>query len=328
VSEARCPLCGTSSARPVGVFSYDRIRLELQSVWGVEIDPDIWRANVPAETTRLLRCGGCGLERFDPIVPGSVAFYEQLMAAMPYNGDRWEFGVVARGLRPDDDVLDLGCGDGAFLLSLGARPGRTAGLDHNGEAIARLVSRGFEAHAGELEAFARSQPASFDVVTAFHLIEHVDDPVALVRTAVACLRPGGRLFVSVPNRERSYRSEDEPLDCPPHHVTRWSERQLGVLARQLELELRAVRYEPPDLSTVRELAKRRAAAHLRGLPPGPRDLAVRTWGKAAIGPRRHDAMTRRGSLAARGLFGHAMLAELAVPPPSASQRPQRLTTNA
>jgi SAM-dependent methyltransferase len=313
-----CPLCAGVAATSVRAYSYEAIWEGLRTEWGASITDATRQADAPTHDVSLVRCDDCGLERFEPFAPGSPAFYEELMAAMPYNDERWEFGVVAGRVRQSDDVLDIGCGGGAFLRSLGTRSGRSAGIDHNADAIDRLAGQGVEAYVVSFDEFARAEAGRFDVVTAFHVLEHIDEPVAAVEAAAACLRPGGRLFVSVPNRERSYRSDAEPLDCPPHHVTRWSEIQLRALADRVGLAVRAVEFEPPDLSVVRELARRKAATRLRRVPGRARELASWAWGKAAIGPRRHGAIARRDGFAARGEYGHAVLAELERTPAPAS----------
>lgn len=308
-----CPLCGTAAGRLVGDYAYDEIFESLRSEWGASIGPTTRRASTPVEGTRLIRCDECGLERFDPLEPGSPDFYAELMGAMPYNPHRWEFDVVAARVTPGDDLLDLGCGEGAFLRGLGKRPGRTAGVDHNATAIRQLRDAGVEAHVAAFDDVSRREAGNFDVVTAFHLLEHVDDPVGVVRAAAACVRSTGRVFVSVPNRDRSYRADIEPLDCPPHHVTRWSAAQLGTLAERAGLTLRRISFEPPDLSVARELARRSAASRLQHLPARRREVAVKAWGRVAVGPRRHAAEVRHGGFVKRGVYGHAVLAELTLP---------------
>ena len=306
-----CPLCGTGAGCTVGEFAYDEIFESLRSDWGASIGSATRRASAPVEVTRLIRCEGCGLERFDPLAPGGPDFYDELMAKMPYNPHRWEFDVVGVRVMPDDDVLDLGCGEGAFLRALGDRFGRTVGIDHNVAAVGRLGDAGVEAHVAGFDDVARRETGNFDVVTAFHLLEHVDDPVGVVRAAAACVRTTGRVFVSVPNRDRSYRGDTEVLDCPPHHVTRWSAAQLHALAERTGLSVRRISFEPPDLSVARELARRSAAIRLQRLPARKREVVAKAWGRAAVGPRRHAADVRRDGFAKRGVYGHAVLAEFA-----------------
>jgi len=50
------------------------------------------------------------------------------------------------------------------------------------------------------EQLAHSHPGGFDAITCMELIEHVDDPAALVAQLATLLRPGGDLFVSTINR--------------------------------------------------------------------------------------------------------------------------------
>ena len=119
------------------------------------------------------------------------------------------------------------------------------------------------------------------------------------------------MIVSVPNRERSLKNEREPLDCPPHHVTRWSADQLNVLARQSGLSVRRIAFEPPDLSVARELARGSAYERVQWLPERTRGDAIRVWGRLAMSSRRHRRLSRGTRFASKGMFGHAVLVEMA-----------------
>ncbi len=153
------------------------------------------------------------------------------MSATPYADDRWDFVATRRQIHPADDLVDFGSGEGRFLSSLGSRTGRTTGVDHNQGAIERYVRRGGEAYACSFAEVAAREAERFDVVTSFHTLEHLGDPSGMVRSAARCLRRGGRLYLSLPNRERTWRDEGEPMDRPPHHVTRWGPEQLDALRR-------------------------------------------------------------------------------------------------
>src|SRR3546814_5821153 len=51
-----------------------------------------------------------------------------------------------------------------------------------------------------VEALAGEQPGAFDAVTCMEMLEHVPDPGAILSACATLLKPGGRLFVSTPNR--------------------------------------------------------------------------------------------------------------------------------
>lgn len=98
----------------------------------------------------------------------------------------------------DGRYLDVGCGSGAWLGLARALGWRVAGIEVNAAAAQKARRFTDEIHVGDvLEApFAT---ARFDVVTAFHVLEHVVDPVAVVRRMFDWLAPGGLLIVEVPN---------------------------------------------------------------------------------------------------------------------------------
>ncbi len=94
--------------------------------------------------------------------------------------------------------LDVGCGSGGALGVARALGWRTAGIEVDAEAAAHAKAFADELHVGD--AFgAPFSAARFDVVSAFHVLEHVPDPVALLRRMLEWLAPGGLLVVEVPN---------------------------------------------------------------------------------------------------------------------------------
>lgn len=260
-----CVLCGTREGDAVLEVPYEDVWVRLHDDWGIELSPEVRAASAPAHVATLVRCPGCGLERFEPLAPGGADFYAALMSSTPYAEDRWDFRVARKLIAAGDDVVDLGCGSGRFLTSLGGRAARTVGVDHNAGGVEEIVRGGGEAYPCSFEEFSSREEGRFDVVTTFHTLEHVGDPVAMARAAARCLRPGGRLLLSVPNRERTWREEGEPMDRPPHHVTRWGPEQLMRLAERTGLAMHEIRFEPPGLRQAWSSAKgvARAAAVAR-----------------------------------------------------------------
>ncbi len=96
-------------------------------------------------------------------------------------------------------ILDVGCGRGVMLERFKMRGWRTLGTQLSrtaAEAARRL--RGIEVVCAELVDM-RLPAASFDVVTIFHVLEHLTDPAAYLAKARELLRPGGLLVVEVPD---------------------------------------------------------------------------------------------------------------------------------
>ena len=79
---------------------------------------------------------------------------------------------------------------------------------------------------------------SFDVVTMFDLLEHVPDDGAVAREALRVLRPGGRVLVSTPDRERwryPYYGIFRPI-CPPEEelFAEWGHVRRGYTQDELD----------------------------------------------------------------------------------------------
>jgi 2-polyprenyl-3-methyl-5-hydroxy-6-metoxy-1,4-benzoquinol methylase/glycosyltransferase involved in cell wall biosynthesis len=95
-------------------------------------------------------------------------------------------------------ILDVGCGEGGFLMAAAARGWEVHGTESTEGALTRNRARGIAmtlapAAPGDLPA------AAFDVVTAFEVVEHLGDPRAEAALIAASIRDGGLLYVTTPN---------------------------------------------------------------------------------------------------------------------------------
>jgi SAM-dependent methyltransferase len=95
-------------------------------------------------------------------------------------------------------LLDVGCATGRFLQQMAAVGWRVSGieLDPVAAATARTVTP--DVVVGD-PAEVELAPASFDLVTAFHVVEHLPDPAGALRNMLRWLAPGGLMIVEVPN---------------------------------------------------------------------------------------------------------------------------------
>ncbi len=165
--------------------------------------------------------------------------------------DRLKFGAIFKriGFEPTS-YLDIGCGDGRYLDLFAARgvaKERIYGLELSEEPVARLRARGFNAFTRRVEDCVEIPDASIELATMFHVIEHVADPLAVIRRISDWLVPGGVLAVETPNIE----SWDARLFKPrwwggyhiPRHWTLFDAESLTRLFREAGLEVVYVAYQ-------------------------------------------------------------------------------------
>jgi SAM-dependent methyltransferase len=108
----------------------------------------------------------------------------------------------------DASVLDVGCGTGTMLGYL-SRYGAAQGVDASAEAVRFCRERGVQAVHQAAGASLPFESASFDLVTALDVVEHVDDDLMLLRELRRVTRAGGMLLVSVPAYQFLWGLQDE-----------------------------------------------------------------------------------------------------------------------
>lgn len=308
-----CPLCGQQAAQTIEKIPYKAIWEGLEDSFGACFTTAVKEQHTTGEHTMLVECDFCGLNYFTPLRAGDAGFYRELMRGASYEDDRWEFPIVASMLDPGVAIVDIGAGSGAFLLSLGELPTQRVAIDHNCDVARAMGKHGIAFHR-TFDTLLVDYPEVFDVACAFQLLEHLPAVAEVMEPARACLRPGGTLFISVPTRERARAPGLEPLDCPPHHLSRWAPAQFDVLAQRFDLRLQEVRTEPPNLSNVSRL---RECALQQTLSPLMGARSARWWSRvlrrATLWPTNHERKSRLSAYQRRGVYGHTMLAKFERP---------------
>ena len=132
-------------------------------------------------------------------------------------------------------VLDFGCGRGSFLERMQLQGWDVLGLDISTATVERIRSRlGVPCLAGTLP-HPELLPESFDVVTMWASLEHVHQPLEVLREAYRLLAPGGKLLASVPNIDGAAFGWFGPAWFPlelPRHLTHFSPKTLDKMFRR------------------------------------------------------------------------------------------------
>lgn len=144
--------------------------------------------------------------------------------------------VAANGAAPGR-VLDLGCGMGGMLAELGEF-GAVYGTDVSQDASVHCRTRGFTRIWRSTGGHLPLPADSFDLVTAFDTIEHIPDDAEALAECRRILRPGGRIFVSVPAYQFLYTHQDRVV----HHQRRYTARGLAGKLRAAGFEVEKASY--------------------------------------------------------------------------------------
>ncbi|KPF51159.1 hypothetical protein IP87_16520 [beta proteobacterium AAP121] len=204
-------------------------------------------------------CTRCGLMQTNPRpdAAGLSAFYAQHYRRLyqgvhdpsdayvaAYRKDsrlRYTVEHLLRVLRLHDDslLLDYGCGEGSLFAAFreAGYAGRLAGVEPNPE-FARYAAKNGRA---DVQPEVRTFQA-LDAVVINHALEHLADPVAVLRDLATRLKPGGYLYLDVPDADRYTHVGDLHLA----HILHFTLRTLPVLVRAAGYEvLSCERHDPP-----------------------------------------------------------------------------------
>ena len=164
-------------------------------------------------------------------------------------------------------ILDVGCGEGLFFDRL-SEFGEVEGIDlpeavaESGSACRQRIYVGpFD------ESFQPSK--QYSLILMLDVLEHLPDPVAALRRALALLNPSGALLITVPAFNLLWTNHD----VINHHLTRYTKSSFRRVAQQAGLQIEAERYWfqwtcPVKLAT-------RLVESLLGLQPRAPDIPPR-----------------------------------------------------
>ncbi len=214
-------------------------------------------------------CAGCGLIRLSPRpAPSFVRDHHKqdgydpfLSFTTPHNlteriylsarrwTARWKHNLIKRILPNGGNVLDIGCGTGEFLAAI-SDLADVQGVEPEPEAARYGRERlGLNIHTGDLDSVVL--PAGkFRLVTMWHAIEHMPQPVEALSRVHDLLEPDGRLLIAVPNigsfDATAYESNWVAVDAP-RHLWHFTPAKLDQVAETAGFKLVEQRALPLDL---------------------------------------------------------------------------------
>lgn len=213
----------------------------------------------------LVRCRACDLVYVTPTF--DETHYIEVYASQEYQDIVKDLGIKSHDYRVErfgrerirlmtphlDAVkpryLDVGCSTG-FVVEAAREAGWDAiGTDLNPSAVAFGRSRGLDLRPVALDD-AGFVPASFDAVSLFDVVEHLHDPGRTLASCVRLLRPGGIVFLYVPNYDSASRllmGADAHFIWPTHHLNYYTPATMPDFLKRQGLETVYVATEGLDI---------------------------------------------------------------------------------
>jgi SAM-dependent methyltransferase len=190
-----CPVCGSQHLRH---------RFEVSHILADNVHA--WAADYGYRTAPVVACSDCGF--LCKATRPTASLLEQHYASagedyldrisednLPFRVDfRAALHTIQQAFPAGGSVLDLGCASGGFLAALGARWKRY-GLDLSELMVRRAAARGGIVVRRADVFSAQFDAASFDVVTAFDVLEHLPQPLEFLSEVRRILKPEGMLLV-------------------------------------------------------------------------------------------------------------------------------------
>ena len=218
-----------------------------------DLDRTGWRPLRKFARDHIVRCGHCGFH-FSRLEP-TPEDYARVYGAYDYAAEdaaRSEQNVardraIAAALldgRERARVLDIAAGAGRFLEPFRELGCACYATEFNEEMQAYLRAKGFTTLEGNL--MPEGEAGSFDIVIFTEIIEHINQPMPVLRHIRSLLKPGGRLYVTTPNfnsLERRLLGQDWGMICFPEHITYWTPGHLHRALRSAGLSKVSLRVE-------------------------------------------------------------------------------------
>lgn len=211
----KCPWCGSENAQ---------LHLELKDLF------------LTQEPFKILECKECGLlyttprpnkdeigryynsEEYYSHQENKEGFIPKVYEKVKSVNHKNKYGIATEG-KEKGKALDIGCGVGDFLHTMEQHGWDCTGVEPSEDAkvIAKKRIKGQLLSSEEQENLPDS---SFDIITMWHVLEHVDDIRWQIQQLHRLCKPGGRIIIALPNYKsydgQYYKAEWAAYDVPRH----------------------------------------------------------------------------------------------------------------
>ncbi len=194
---------------------------------------------------RVVRCDDCGLVFLNPqpsdaelariyhahyFLGSDTDAGRQTVSELKQATARFYLAEISRYCGSQSgQLLEIGCGDGDFLVSAESAGWQVTGVEYSPDAAAKARQRlkNGDVKCGELHA-AQLPTAQFDLCVISDVIEHVRSPLDFLKEIYRVLKPGGALFIATPATDSwsARLMKQKWMEFKPEHLTYFDRQNL------------------------------------------------------------------------------------------------------
>lgn len=149
----------------------------------------------------------------------------------------WAMRNFLKFSMPKGKLLDIGCSTGAFMQSAKNMGWKVEGVEisYKAAAMAKKLTNS-KVFIGKVEEFQSDE--KFDAITAWEVLEHVEDPLEFIESCQKLLKPNGILALSTPNWNSPWvKKSNKDEHWPPFHLTFWNRFTIKTLFDKSNLKV-------------------------------------------------------------------------------------------
>jgi len=233
-----CPLCKSPDSEHVQLIKHDRYSMGLSTVICRNCNMIFTNPRPTEEALKAFYQNNYRDYYFSYPDPKSDGFKDSFIHLNAQRRAKDIYKRISKYVRENPTVLDVGCGEGALLEQIrGAYPdAHLVGCEPSEKyAVYAAETSCAEVYAIDVDGFLEKNDKTFDLISISHVLEHVTDPIGILKKLSDVLNPDGVIYIEVPNILSS--SWHGPGMFHIAHITHFSPNTLINALERTKLDL-------------------------------------------------------------------------------------------
>jgi 2-polyprenyl-3-methyl-5-hydroxy-6-metoxy-1,4-benzoquinol methylase len=196
IQYSQCPVCNSSNIQPHITAKDYTVSQQVFSIWGCKNCTVQFTQQVPSQNEIGGYYKASSYISHTDTKQGLINKLYHIVRKRTLTAKRTLIEKITSST--SGSILDIGCGTGAFLNEMQTANWQITGLEPD-DAARKIAKDQYQINALPSHEIFTITPGSYDVVTMWHVLEHVHELQAYMQQIHNLLKPHGKLFIAVPN---------------------------------------------------------------------------------------------------------------------------------